>query len=467
MRYSRHKIYQDRFNKILYVLSFKFLIKWKKFDRIRKKFQQEKEKRENQTSEIKDIKTEKVVLYDIIAIEDRYQLFKRIKTKQTKKDIFTFRLKDIEKRLQDMNYKSIWAWYRIDIDENTYISIMKYHEEYLIVSMIISLEWNKKDLINNATVEYINTPYMWIFEWKRIFEYIKLWIGLSRENRINDLWEKIENSIIWYINQYQSILWWIFYEEHIYPPVELVFSINWFNYTKHKDLLMLWKSYDLFWPLLYHNDTLEKWYLIGIKENSNKENYYLKYLANLINNNTSKKEMYWWSIVNQIFLENKEESLYLDYLFITNYFIEFLQEKINLIYSKTVLLWKNNKINIWSVIELKNELNWYIVLFQRIEKDDLKQFFEIWMKMHEDLLSSIKQKQIDINKKIILVNDIIKTNLEYKIIQTNNNIQRTSIFVAIISFIVGVCSLIVAYNSLSIQKESSKNPPNNMEDHNR
>ncbi len=444
--YNKHIIKQDRFNNILYILSFNFFYKSDKFSEIRNRFKKEEEAREKSTSDIKDIKTEQIILYDIVAIEDRYKLFERIKNKlferiknkQSKKDIYTFRLKDIEKWFRDMTHKSLWVRYKIDVNKDIYTTIMKYHEEYLIVSLTINLQWDKKDIIKNSVSEYIKTPYYWLFERKNLFSYINKWISLPWESKIDEVWKRIENSIIWYINQYQQVLWGIFYQEKTYPPIELVLSIYGFNYREHQDLLILWKNYDLLLSSFCYNDTLERWYILGTKESDSTWNNYIQYLSNLINKKVDLKE--WYSdIIYQVLSEKQDESLNINYLFITNYFLSFLQDKINLIYSGVISLQKNKGINLKNAIKLKNLLSWYIVLFQRIEKDEFT--LGQWIKLQKKLSNSAEQKKKDIKLKVKLINNFIKTNLEYKIIQTNNIIQRISIIVAILSLIVACIAL--------------------------
>lgn len=445
-KYKRHNIANNLINSFLYIISSNFSKYSNNLKSIKNTFEKEHQRRINETNGMENILLEKIGLLDIILIEELPELLKRIEKIQKENNVPYHTIEKTKKLLNERNIYHKW-WANIEIDsfflkknkDNLKLELVKYNEHYVVLYLEIIISEEQKTILKEISENFSKEKYCGEFKtWHDLKNTLKNWFHASWENKIYNIDLMLENFIIKYVNKYQKILWGIFFEEKIYPPINLIITQKNINYreVQDRDFIILDKIYNSFWWDIAYNDTLKNNYIESIKRK--RENQLLSIFSIIIDTNIQIEKQY-HSASWQILSRNEENITLSRYLFIIEYFLTYLENKVDFIYSKIISLWKKWWITLNKALELQNSLNWYIVLFQRLDINSFDRYFKDKTKLQTDsLIFTMNEIKNKTKEKIDFIKETIKSNTEYKIVKSNVSLQKTAIRIAIIIWFLSI-----------------------------
>lgn len=452
-KYKSHKITNNLINSLLYTISLNFSKYSNNLKSIKDTFEKEHQRRINETKGMEDILLEKIALLDIILIEELPELLKRIKKIQKENNVPYHTIEKTKKSLNERNMYHKWRS-RIEIDSfflkknknNLKLELIKYNEHYVVLYLTIIISEEQKTILKEVSEKFCKEKYCGEFKtWHDLKNTLKDWFRVSWENKIDNIDLMLEDFIIKYINKYQKILWGIFFEEKIYPPINLITTQNGINYreVKDKDFIILDKIYNSFWWDIAYNDTLKNNYIENIKRKQ--ENQLLSIFSVIIDTNIQIEKQY-HSASWQVLCRNEEDITLSRYLFTIEHFLTYLENKVDFIYFKIISLWKKGWITLNRALKLQNSLNWYMILFQRLDINSFDRYFKNKTKLQADsLMFTINEIKNRTKEKIDFIKETIKSNTEYKIVKSNINIQRTAITIAVIIWLLAIITPIFSW----------------------
>lgn len=452
-KYKSHKITNNLVNALLYTISLNFSKYSKNLKSIKETFEKEKQRRINETKGMESIILEKIGLLDIILVEELPKFLKRIKKIQKENNVPYHTIEQTKKLLNERDMYHKW-WINIEVDsfflkgsrDNLRLQLVKYSEHYIALYLNIIISEEQKTILKNIAENFYQEKYCGELKtWHEIKNTLRYGFHTSWANKTDNIGLMLENFIIKYIKKYQKILWGIFFEEKIYPPINLIVTQSGINYreVKDRDFIILGNIYSSFWWDIAYNDTLKNGYIENIKRK--KENQLLSIFSVLIDTNIQIEKQY-YSASWQVLSKNEEDITLSRYLFTIEYFLTYLENKVDFIYSKIISLWKKGWITLNKALELQNSLNWYMILFQRLDINSFDRYFKDKTKLQTNSLmftmSEIKNRT---KEKIDFIKETIKSNTEYKIVKSNINIQRTAIAIAVIIWILAIITPIFSW----------------------
>lgn len=452
-KYKSHKITNNLINSLLYTISLNFSKYLNNLKSIKETFEKEHQRRINETKGMEDIILEKIGLLDIILIEELPKLLRRIKKIQKENNVPYHTIEQTKKSLNERNVYHKWRS-SIDIDsfflkknkDNLKLELVKYNEHYVALYLTIIIPEEQKTILKNIAENFCQEKYCGEFKtFNDIKNTLKYWFHVSWKNKTDNIELMLEDFIIKYINKYQKILWGIFFEEKIYPPINLITTQNGIKYreVKDKDFIILDKIYNSFWWDIAYNDTLKNNYIESVKRKG--ENQLLSIFSVIIDTNIQIEKQY-HSASWQVLSRNEEDITLSRYLFTIEYFLAYLENKVDFIYSKIISLWKKWWITLNKALELQNSLNWYMILFQRLDINSFDRYFKDKTKLQTDsLIFTINEIKNRTKEKIDFIKETIKSNTEYKIVKSNVSLQKTAIRIAIIIWILAIITPIFGW----------------------
>lgn len=390
---------------------------------------------------------EKITLFDIIAIEDVPKFFDRIKNKQQENNVSTYEQKRTEEYFNSLDlYHTGWGTFKVDEKiflekDNLDLQIIKEDSDFIMLSLNIVPSEKDKEILKIITENYRKKKYFWeILSRKWFFDFFKYWY-CGWKNKDYEIGQEFENFLITYINKYQEFLWWVFYQEKKYPPLAIYIGSDWLRYTEDKWMAMMPHWYNELWIWYAHSDTKVDEYFENIKYSDiYSEKILVQHLTFLFDKSWSYDKMF-SSKLSEVSLKNTGSILNSSYLYSLNFLIKLIEKEIDKVYIDVSCIWKKWNITTEKIVSFRNSLNPYFVLFQRLLKWEGKMGIEKKTELQNLFIQDTKKSIEKIKEKFDVIDSIIKFNIEYKIIETNEKLQDSMLMLTVVSILLALLSI--------------------------